>query len=120
MTYFIKPPIALALALVLAPVASAGAGQPAARQGDPVSSPAGVPGTILSGSGNVFIGGQPAARIGDTTLCVLLGPSGIPLPTTQAITGGSPTVLINGRPAARMGDPAGPCTISGGFPTVLE
>jgi uncharacterized Zn-binding protein involved in type VI secretion len=60
---------------------------------------------------NVLIGGQPAARMGDMTLCS--GPPGV-------IAMGSPIVLINGQPAARMMDP----TVHGagiimGMPTVL-
>jgi uncharacterized Zn-binding protein involved in type VI secretion len=60
---------------------------------------------------NVLIVGQPAARMGDMSLCV--GPPDV-------IAMGSPMVLINGQPAARMMDP----TVHGaviimGMPTVL-
>jgi uncharacterized Zn-binding protein involved in type VI secretion len=60
---------------------------------------------------NVLVGGQPAARVGDMSLCV--GPPDV-------IAMGSPMVLINGQPAARMLD----LTVHGGvimmgMPTVL-
>lgn len=47
---------------------------------------------IAQGSGNVFIEGSPAARLGDATThpCV--------------VAGGSSSVFINGSPAARIGD----------------
>ena len=55
-----------------------------------------VGGPILApGAPTVLIGGLPAARIGDTAVCV--GPP-------DSIIAGSPTVLIGGQPAARMGD----------------
>jgi uncharacterized Zn-binding protein involved in type VI secretion len=70
-----------------------------------------VGGPIIMGSPNVFIGGLPAARVGDLVTCV--GP-----PDTIAM--GSPTVLINGMPAARMGDQtAHGGVIVGGLSTVL-
>jgi uncharacterized Zn-binding protein involved in type VI secretion len=78
--------------------------QPAARIGDmhmcPMVTP-GVPpiphvgGPILMGAPTVLIGGVPAARIGDTCLCV--GPPDV-------VAMGSPKVLIGGSPAARIGD----------------
>ncbi|MCC5090857.1 PAAR domain-containing protein [Xanthomonas campestris] len=43
----------------------------------------------------VLIGGLPAARIGDSCVCV--GPP-------DSIVVGAPTVLIAGQPAARLGD----------------
>lgn len=60
----------------------------------------------------VLIGGQPAARQGDTTVCA--GPPG-------TISSGSPVVLIGGKPAARVSDLAGHTgTITPpGCPTVL-
>ncbi|MDP2574960.1 PAAR domain-containing protein [Vibrio penaeicida] len=76
-------------------------GKPAARVGDSHSCPdktgkiPHVGGPISSGSGNVFIGGMPAARQGDSMVCV--GPP-------DSISGGSGSVFINGKPAARMGD----------------
>lgn len=96
-------------------------GQPAARLGDmhlcPMVTP-GLPpiphvgGPVLGpGMPTVLIGGQPAAVVGDSCLCV--GPP-------DAIAMGSVSVLIGGKPAARMGD----STIHGGSiilgcPTVL-
>ncbi|MBN6112742.1 PAAR domain-containing protein [Xanthomonas bonasiae] len=55
-----------------------------------------VGGPILApGAPTVLIGGLPAARIGDTAVCV--GPP-------DSIVSGAPTVLIAGMPAARLGD----------------
>ncbi|WP_064604059.1 PAAR domain-containing protein [Photobacterium sp. J15] len=54
-----------------------------------------VGGPVVAGSGNVFIGGLPAARKGDKAVCV--GPP-------DTIKNGSSTVTVNGKPAARMGD----------------
>lgn len=80
---------------------------PAARVTDfhecPMSTPA-VPapiphvgGPILGpGAPTVLIGGLPAARVGDTAVCV--GPP-------DTIVKGSATVYIMGAPAARLGDP---------------
>jgi uncharacterized Zn-binding protein involved in type VI secretion len=50
---------------------------------------------ISSGAINVFIGGMPAATMGDQCICV---------GQNDTIIKGSSTVLINGKPAARMGD----------------
>ncbi len=71
-----------------------------------------VGGPILPpGAPTVFIGGLPAARLGDMAICV--GP-----PDTIAM--GSGTVMIGGMPAARMGDvTAHGGTIVAGCPTVL-
>ncbi|HTZ72061.1 MAG TPA: PAAR domain-containing protein [Acetobacteraceae bacterium] len=77
-------------------------GQPAARMGDMHVCPMvtvlvpHVGGAISLGCFTVLIGGQPAARATDLTVCV--GPPGI-------IAMGSVTTLIGGLPAARMGDP---------------
>ncbi|CCN71521.1 putative PAAR repeat-containing protein (modular protein) [Vibrio nigripulchritudo SFn118] len=54
-----------------------------------------VGGPVVSGSGNVLIGGLPAARKGDTLVCI--GPP-------DTVKQGSGSVFINGKPAARMGD----------------
>jgi uncharacterized Zn-binding protein involved in type VI secretion len=96
--------------------------KPAARLGDmvlqdsphchaPIHPPAPVPTpvphpplplTIIKGAATVLIGGQPAARLTDTTTpctlpgCVPNGPGMIAL--------GSATVLIENLPAARVGD----------------
>jgi len=70
-----------------------------------------VGGPIVQGSIDVMIGNMPAARSGDTAVCV--GP-------TDIIALGSMTVLINNMPAARMGDQtAHGGTIVAGFPQVL-
>ena len=93
-------------------------GQPAARLTDMHVCPMvtvivpHVGGPILApGAPTVLVGCLPAARMGDTCICV--GP-----PDTIAM--GSPTVLIGKMMAARMGDP----TMHGGviilgLPTVL-
>ncbi|SOD90051.1 PAAR domain-containing protein [Spirosoma fluviale] len=63
------------------------------------------------GCPTVMIGGLPAARVGDSLVCV--GPP-------DTIVKGSVTVLIGGAPAARMGDStAHGGTIVAGFPTVM-
>ncbi len=54
-----------------------------------------VGGPVSSGSSDVFIEGLPAARQGDSIVCV--GPP-------DSISGGSSSVFINGKPAARIGD----------------
>jgi len=74
--------------------------QPAAALGDLAAHG----GTILTGSTNVFIGGRPAARVGDTVVCALHGPG--------TVSKGSMTVLINGMPAARLLDFTG-CMVPG-------
>ena len=61
-----------------------------------------LPLTIIKGQPNVLIGGQPAARVTDTTTpCILPGcvPAG-----PGMIMKASGTVLIGGLPAARVGD----------------
>lgn len=59
---------------------------PVPHVGGPISGP---------GCPTVLIGGLPAARVGDTLVCV--GPP-------DAIIKGSSTVMIGGMPAARVGD----------------
>lgn len=54
-----------------------------------------VGGPVIAGSGNVTIGGIPAARKGDKLICI--GPP-------DTINAGSSSVKINGKPAARLGD----------------
>ena len=95
---------------------------PAARVSDfhqcPLTTPVGpvqVPhvGGPVAGPGapTVLIGSLPAAKVGDTAICV--GPP-------DAIVQGSTTVQILGLPAARMGDKtAHGGTILMGLPTVL-
>ena len=97
-------------------------GQPAARMGDmikqdaphchapihppaptptPVAHPA-IPLTINKGAATVMIGGQPAARVTDTTTpCTLPGcvPGG-----PGMISKGSSSVMIEKLPAARVND----------------
>ena len=63
-------------------------------------------GQVQTGSLNVLIGGQPAARGGDTVLCPLVTPGLPPIPHVGGSivsASGSQTVLINGLPAARVG-----------------
>lgn len=71
-----------------------------------------VGGPVLPpGDPTVFIGGLPAARVGDMATCT--GPP-------DSIIMGSATVLIGGMPAARLGDTtAHGGTIVMGEPTVL-
>lgn len=57
--------------------------------------PSGPPGVITQGSGDVSVGGQPAARQGDATV------------GGDALIEGSPNVFINGRPAATAGGRTG-------------
>jgi uncharacterized Zn-binding protein involved in type VI secretion len=91
---------------------------PAARTGDmhvcPLVSPGPTPhvgGPILPpGCPTVLIGSMPAARVGDTAVCV--GPPDV-------IAKGSATVMIGGSPAARIGDQtAHGGTIVAGCPNV--
>lgn len=55
-----------------------------------------VGGPVKSGDPTVIIGYQPAARVGDSLLCV--GPP-------DTISEGEPTVIIGNKDAARLGDP---------------
>lgn len=78
---------------------------PAARLTDMHTCPMQTPGVppiphvggpiVGPGQPNVLIGGLPAAKVGDSLVCV--GPP-------DSIVKGSATVLIGGMPAARMGD----------------
>lgn len=76
-------------------------GKPAARVGDGHTCPMQENtephdgGPILEGSPNVYIGGIPAARVGDKAQC-----NG----SVDTIIEGEPSVFINNRPAARVGD----------------
>lgn len=96
-------------------------GQPAARLLDMHICPMVTPGTppvphvggLILGPGcpTVVIGGQPAAVVGDTCLCV--GPP-------DAILTGSSSVYFGGKPAARVGDTTvHGGTIMTGFPGVM-
>ena len=55
-----------------------------------------VGGPVIVGEPTVIIGFQPAARVGDSLVCV---------PATDAVAKGEPTVIIGGKDAARLGDP---------------
>ncbi len=93
-------------------------GKPAAVLGNPHICPKfrgkvpHVGGPIIAGSGNVLIGGMPAARKGDKLIC------GVGTP--DSIKAGSSSVKINGKPAARLGDSTSHGgIIVAGNPTVL-
>ena len=73
-------------------------GQPAARINDETAHA----GTIFSGEPTVLIGGNFAARVGDTQICPVV--DGAVAHVGGAITRGSQTVLIGGKKAARIGD----------------
>ena len=64
----------------------------AVAQADDAALPAATPQVITSGSNNVSVGGQDAARKGDTT------------DASEAVSEGSSNVFINGKPAVRVGD----------------
>jgi uncharacterized Zn-binding protein involved in type VI secretion len=74
--------------------------QPAARLGDPTDHEGCF---IITGFDDVLIGGQPAARVGDTQTCPLVTEAGVPH-VGGDITTGSATVFIGGANAARVGD----------------
>ncbi len=80
-----------ALIAVAVPLAASAA----VAQDNRSESASGVPGVITRGSGNVSIGGQAAARKGDTD------------DRGSALVEGSPNVTINGRPAVTLGDRTG-------------
>jgi uncharacterized Zn-binding protein involved in type VI secretion len=91
---------------------------PAARISDmhtcPAVEPGPVPhvgGPVIVGAPTVIIGGQPAARVGDSLTCI--GPP-------DSISKGESTVIIVGKQAARLGDPTshGGVVIAG-CPTVI-
>lgn len=92
-------------------------GKPAARVTDLHVCPAStgpvphVGGPVLPpGAPTVLIGGLPAARVGDSAVCI--GPP-------DTIVKGASKVNICKAPAARMGDPtAHGGAITGGFPRV--
>ena len=80
----------------------------------PMVNPGPVPhvgGPVSSGSPDVLIGYIPAARVGDTAVCV---------PAVDSISAGSANVLINNKAAARIGDPTNHGgVIVVGCPTVI-
>jgi uncharacterized Zn-binding protein involved in type VI secretion len=76
---------------------------PAARITDmhtcPMVNPGPVPhvgGPVSAGCSSVIIGNMPAARVGDSAICV---------PGQDSISQGSSNVIIGNQAAARMGDP---------------
>ena len=91
---------------------------PAARITDlhtcPKVEPGPVPhvgGPTLSGETTVLIGFMPAARVGDTLICV--GPP-------DTIKEGEPSVVIGNKDAARLGDPTSHGgVVVAGCPTVI-
>lgn len=91
---------------------------PAARISDmhtcPMVNPGPVPhvgGPIISGESSVLIGYMPAARVGDSAVCV---------PAVDKISQGASNVIIGNQPAARLGDPtAHGGVIVAGCPTVI-
>ncbi len=74
---------------------------PPAPTPTPVAHPA-IPLAIIKGEPTVLIGGQPAARVSDTTVICTL-PSCVP-GGPGMIAKGSSTVTIGGLPAARVND----------------
>jgi uncharacterized Zn-binding protein involved in type VI secretion len=72
--------------------AAAGSAPAQERQNEPALQ---MPGVITKGSGDVSIGGLPAARKGDAT------------DRGGALEQGSPNVFINGKPAVTSGDRTG-------------
>ncbi|MDC0711152.1 PAAR domain-containing protein [Stigmatella sp. ncwal1] len=92
---------------------------PAARITDmhvcPKVEPGPVPhvgGPVSAGEATVIIGGQLAARVGDSLICF----GGPP----DSISQGEPTVIIGGKHAARLADPTSHGgVIVAGCPTVL-
>ena len=64
----------------------------AAARADDAALPGATPSVIVGGSNDVSVGGQDAARKGDTT------------DAAQAVVEGSSNVFINGKPAVRVGD----------------
>jgi uncharacterized Zn-binding protein involved in type VI secretion len=69
-------------------------------------------GPVHKGAETVFIGGMPAARIGDQTTCEQGG--------DDKISQGEPSVIIGGKPAARMGDSTSHGgNLAEGCPTVI-
>lgn len=82
----------------------------AARRGDP-GVPHCSPYVIATGSGDVYINGRSAARVGDVSSSHLF-PAGKKCPPhVVPIITGSTSVFINGRPAAYMGSKLATCTM---------
>ncbi len=91
---------------------------PAARITDmhtcPMVAPGPVPhvgGPVVAGCGTVIIGYMPAARVGDSLVCV---------PGADSISQGSSNVIIGNQAAARLGDPTSHGgVVVAGCPTVI-
>jgi uncharacterized Zn-binding protein involved in type VI secretion len=111
------PMRAIALPLVL--IFGTGAVLPVAAQSGPTEPATGAPGVIIQGSANVSVGGQAAARKGDTDdrgSALVEGSSNVFINGKPAVTlgdrtgcggitvGGSSNVFVNGKPMARAGD----------------
>jgi uncharacterized Zn-binding protein involved in type VI secretion len=97
------PPAARLTDMHLCPLQTPALPSPIPHVGGPIVGP---------GCPTVLIGGLPAARVGDTAVCVA--------PAPDSIVKGSATVTIGGVPAARMGDStAHGGTIVMGWPTVM-
>lgn len=75
-------------------------------------------GEIVMGLPTVLIGGQPAARLTDMTVCPMVTPGVPPIPHVGGpiIGPGVPTVLIGGLPASVVGDM---CTCVGPPSTIV-
>ena len=78
-------------------------------------------GTVVNGSSNVRINGQPMAKVGSQQNCPLNSPAGTPH-VGGPIQTGSTSVRVNGAPAAVNGSVAtcvgATCTINANQPTV--
>lgn len=83
---------------------------PAARITDAHTCPGHPGGPVVTGASKTLIGFQPAARVGDTLICL----------SPDEIVRGASNVIIEHREAARIGDPtAHNGVITAGCPTVL-
>ena|SRR5579862_8479144 len=87
------------------------AGLPAARLGDLTAHG----GAITTASGDVIIGGKPAARVEDMHLCSVVDPGPLPHVGGPVLPPSSSGVFINLRSAARRGDV---CSCSGAVDTI--
>jgi uncharacterized Zn-binding protein involved in type VI secretion len=110
-----------AVCMMAAALAAAGS---ASAQDRPTDLTAPTPGVITKGSGDTSIGGQAAARRGDTTDrggTLEQGSSNVFINGKPAVTAGdgtscggvtvsgAPNVFINGKPVARAGDVTSGC-----------
>ena len=83
------------MSIAMIAVAVAAMALPARAQDKAEPPTGGAPGVITQGSGNVSVGGQAAARKGDTT------------DQADQVVEGSSNVFINGKPAVTVGDRTG-------------